>query len=165
MLKIAFLFRTIVFTFLLLLFSSCASLRNESYESLLPSDINISCRESSCYTGKAKFVYISKIKTICNRNRDICEEVESPTQWYIGKWKNGKRHGLGKMFYEDGSKYDGWWAHDQKDGEGTLVYADGSKYVGWWENDKQDGEGKMFIQKGHKFILIYDGMWKKGKPL
>ena len=62
---------------------------------------------------------------------------------YIGKWKDGKRHGWGSMMYGKGTftdalvpVYTGEWKDGERHGQGTMAYADGSTYSGEWK----DGE-------------------------
>ncbi len=55
--------------------------------------------------------------------------------FYIGAYKNDKKHGFGK-----------------------YRWADGREYVGFWENGKQHGYGK-YILHGQSQI----GVWSKGK--
>lgn len=54
---------------------------------------------------------------------------------YIGEWKDGKRHGYGKFFYNNGCVYEGFWKNNKKDGFGIYYYFDKTKYVGNFKND------------------------------
>ena len=45
---------------------------------------------------------------------------------YIGKWKNSKRHGLGKMIWPArGISYEGEWKDDIRHGLGKMTWQDG----------------------------------------
>ncbi|MBN2039416.1 MAG: hypothetical protein JW864_05205, partial [Spirochaetes bacterium] len=52
---------------------------------------------------------------------------------YTGEFKNGKRHGKGKMTWASGSMkgetYEGEWSDNEINGTGTYTYSDGSKYT------------------------------------
>ena len=82
---------------------------------------------------------------------------------YEGNWKNGKKHGRGKMIYEyDKDKkpkiyYSGDWAKDKKNGKGTLYYGKLDFYDGSWENNEKQGIGQIY--KNGK--LIFEGTWVK----
>lgn len=41
---------------------------------------------------------------------------------YEGFKKNGKRHGQGKFFYQDGGMYEGNWNQNKMEGYGALYY-------------------------------------------
>ena len=77
---------------------------------------------------------------------------------------NRKRHGNGKMTYQNGNIYDGGWKNDSFDGQGILIYTENapnntynySKYEGEWKNGKMHGEGKMTFQDKR----IYEGDWE-----
>ena len=89
---------------------------------------------------------------------------------YIGEWKNGKRHGKGrivkysgiidKKWSFNGSEYNGEWKNDKEDGVGTLIGVDfDSKYIGEWKNGKRHGKGR-YIFMG---VFDYEGEWENGK--
>lgn len=75
---------------------------------------------------------------------------------YDGEWKNGRKHGKGKMLYVNGDKYNGHWYYDRKNGFGRMDYKNGNKYFGEWANDENKGSGIMIYKNGD----IYDGKWK-----
>ena len=45
-----------------------------------------------------------------------CEKTYSDGSIYIGKLKNGLRHGLGRFVSVDGSFYEGSWSDDVREG-------------------------------------------------
>ena len=53
---------------------------------------------------------------------------------YVGQWKNGEYHGLGKLTFRDGSIYEGQWKENKMNGHGTYTSPDGTKREGEWEN-------------------------------
>ena len=54
---------------------------------------------------------------------------------YIGEWKDGKRNGYGKFFYNNGCVYEGFWKNNKKDGFGIYYYFDKTRYVGNFKDD------------------------------
>ncbi|EGR30444.1 IQ calmodulin-binding motif family protein, putative [Ichthyophthirius multifiliis] len=74
---------------------------------------------------------------------------------YKGQWLNGKRHGRGIQFWQDGSVYQGEWENDKANGNGRLIHADGDYYEGQWIDDKAQGKGKFVHIDGHQ----YQGDW------
>ncbi len=102
---------------------------------------------------------------------------------YVGDFKNGLRHGLGKLYYapgglEDNSEsghwvmikydiyefvyyesYEGDWIDDKREGHGTLLLTNGSKYIGLWANDNKHGYGTEFDPHG---IVLREGLWQSG---
>ena len=52
---------------------------------------------------------------------------------YTGRFKNGFKHGKGKIVYGRGSGggyYDGHWSYNKKEGLGVSVNANNDKYEG-----------------------------------
>lgn len=44
-----------------------------------------------------------------------------PIVWFgQGSWRNGKRHGQGRLVYESGNVYVGAWIDDRKCGKGRM---------------------------------------------
>lgn len=61
-----------------------------------------------------------------------------------GDFRAGKRHGLGKAAYGDGTKYEGEWADGVRSGQGVCLYANGDKYQGGWEPEAAACFCKLF---------------------
>ena len=59
--------------------------------------------------------------------------------YYIGDWKDGKRHGQGTIVYSDGTTYVGAFKDDMFHGPGKLTKADGTVYEGEWVQDHFNG--------------------------
>lgn len=99
---------------------------------------------------------------------------------YEGEWKDGKRHGKGKLIYPEIYTYTGEWSNNKMDGHGTMVYYwykyigewkggkrngkgtywfFGKKYEGYWENNLMHGQGTLTYPGGFKWI----GEWKKNR--
>lgn len=60
---------------------------------------------------------------------------------YEGDLLNDKRHGYGKMTYENGRIYTGEWRNDYRQGRGIEQYSNGNKYIGEFHNGKAQGVG------------------------
>ena len=60
---------------------------------------------------------------------------------YLGKYKDGKKHGKGRYTWSDGGIYEGNWKEGKQHGQGTYTTPAGRKYVGEWK------EGKYQIKK------------------
>jgi hypothetical protein len=43
---------------------------------------------------------------------------------YEGDWREGKKHGRGKLIWTNGNYYDGGFANDERDGIGAIFKAD-----------------------------------------
>jgi len=78
------------------------------------------------------------------------------TQKYEGEWKDNLKHGVGTMYYVDGSSYKGDWSYDRQDGKGVLQDDLGNTYEGEWKSGKKQGKGKVIYQNGD----YYEGIWE-----
>ena len=58
---------------------------------------------------------------------------------YVGKYKDGKRHGQGIYTWSNGDKYVGDFKNGKPEGIGNLTASDGEKYVGKWKNGNFHG--------------------------
>ena len=79
---------------------------------------------------------------------------------YLGKYKDGKKHGKGRYTWSDGGIYVGNWKEGKQHGQGTYTTPAGRKYVGEWKEGKYNGQGTETLSNGWK----YAGEWKEGKP-
>ncbi|KXJ14586.1 radial spoke head 1 homolog [Exaiptasia diaphana] len=59
---------------------------------------------------------------------------------YQGAKKDGKRHGQGIYFFDNGDIYDGEWRKGRKEGFGTYQFSDGNKNIGWFYRDQYVGK-------------------------
>lgn len=102
------------------------------------------CIEGNCIDGYGTYVY-------------------DDGSVYTGNFKNGKRHGKGKMKWVSGAKngeeYEGEWFNDNPDGYGVYTYADGSKYEGTFKDGKRHGKGTMTWASGLRKGEKYEGEW------
>ena len=93
-------------------------------------------------------------------------DVDARGNKYEGMFCRGKKHGVGKMLYRDGTVYNGDWRNDVWSGKGVLelwsretyrgkfvggkrrgygvcMFANGKTYEGGWNNDVPEGIGKL----------------------
>ena len=75
---------------------------------------------------------------------------------YIGQWKDGLRHGLGKFTWNNGDTYAGAWVKDKRHGQGTYIWHDGSKYQGNYSHGVRSGYGIYYYTNG----TFYEGTWQ-----
>ncbi len=114
------------------------------------------------------------------------EEDETPTEKarFEGNYKDGLKHGVGKMKYPNGDVYEGEWVDNKMQGEGTYTYKkSGDIYSGSWFDNKKHGQGtyefgsdsSLFVgtwENGQmttgkwvwKEAAVYEGEFKLGRP-
>ena len=79
--------------------------------------------------------------------------VLSNIKSYSGDYKNGLKHGKGRMEFNDGSVYEGQFENNQMHGFGKIFFKDGSIYQGDFKNNLRDGKEEY----SEEFIIT----WKK----
>ncbi|XP_018408585.1 PREDICTED: MORN repeat-containing protein 1 [Nanorana parkeri] len=71
---------------------------------------------------------------------------------YEGEWKDGKKHGHGKLLFRDGSYYEGEFIHGEITGNGLRYWAtSGNKYSGEFEEGELHGHGVMHYKDGGRY--------------
>lgn len=76
---------------------------------------------------------------------------------YQGDWKGGKKHGLGKLLFKDGSYYEGEFKDDEINGIGTYYDSHkGTEYSGQWWMGEKHGKGLLKYSDGSH----YNGEWE-----
>ena len=80
---------------------------------------------------------------------------------YTGPFdRRGKRHGIGKCDYADGSDYEGEWRNGKRNGHGIFKCARTREtYEGKWIGDQRAGRGVCNYSAGHR----YEGLWASDK--
>ncbi len=79
---------------------------------------------------------------------------------YEGQWRNGRKHGHGKLIMRDGSFYEGDFINGEIEGKGTRFFAcDGRKYVGEFQGGECHGEGSLAYGDGS----TYEGHFENNK--
>ncbi|XP_029434692.1 MORN repeat-containing protein 1 isoform X2 [Rhinatrema bivittatum] len=103
--------------------------------------------------------------------------------WYEGEWKQGKKHGHGKLLFKDGSYYEGeftngeifgnglrYWAGSgntysgqfccgELHGYGVMQYKDGGRYEGAFSCGLREGHGLLVDKEGQ----YYQGSFYQNK--
>jgi hypothetical protein len=77
---------------------------------------------------------------------------------FFGQWHADKQYGLGCNTWVDGSHFIGVYAADSKQGAGEYTWEDGIKYTGEWAADQRHGYGSYSWPDGRR----YEGEWSKG---
>ena len=86
---------------------------------------------------------------------------DKPTNRYEGEWKANKKHGIGKMTFDDKGEYFGRFENGTRHGEGVFKYKKtGNTYSGSWKYGKKHGKGE-FIFNDTKMKIA--GEWEDGK--
>ncbi|XP_074074791.1 MORN repeat-containing protein 1 isoform X2 [Macrotis lagotis] len=102
---------------------------------------------------------------------------------YEGEWKDGKKHGHGKLLFKDGSYYEGefvdgeiigkgqrYWSSSgntysgefflgELQGHGIMMYKDGGKYEGEFSHGAREGHGTLIDKNGQ----FYQGSFHENK--
>jgi hypothetical protein len=76
---------------------------------------------------------------------------------YEGTTLQGRKHGQGKLLFEDGAYYEGQFQEDKMTGKGVLYYsADCPAYDGQWLNDQFHGKGTLYNECPVELEGAYD---------
>ena len=79
---------------------------------------------------------------------------------YEGEWLDDKAHGVGLMYFRDGSRHAGSERDDLKSGPGVIFLDGGFRYEGEFARDKYNGYGVMWRPQGRAYEA---GMWTDNK--
>jgi hypothetical protein len=103
---------------------------------------------------------------------------------YEGNYKDGMKHGVGKMVFPSGDIYEGEWFEDKMNGEGSYTYTkSGDIYSGSFVFDKKHGNGTYQFGADSSMLIgdwvegqittgrwvlkdaaVYEGAFKLGRP-
>ena len=91
------------------------------------------------------------------------------TIFYIGDWKEGKRHGQGTI-HMNSYQYSGQWNNDRITGFGRITFTErnnrGLYYEGEIKNTEYHGHGRFVFRNGDLFEGIYSNNHRNyGKEL
>ena len=76
----------------------------------------------------------------------------------MGTFKNGKRNGVGTLFFKNGHQYIGEFYEDNYNGLGTYIKSESDYYLGMYKNGKYHGKGVLYHNKDY-----YEaGIWVDG---
>nr|CCC91223.1 conserved hypothetical protein [Trypanosoma congolense IL3000] len=96
--------------------------------------------------------------------------------YYVGGFKEGRKHGIGKEILANGECYKGEFANGNWNGEGAYLCLDGTAYAGTWENGtlktiryhgeldeewRRHGRGQSYCTEDDDKTR-YNGEWKHG---
>lgn len=109
--------------------------------------------EKGCLTKESDRIHIQHLV------EELQQYIKEVKVGYEGDLKDGKRHGEGKMCYDNGDVYVGEWESDVRHGKGKLQLVTGGIYQGMWENDLFSGKGVLKFSSG----AFYEGDFKAGK--
>jgi hypothetical protein len=101
------------------------------------------------------YTYVIAEEADENEDEDEDEDEDVNSARYEGDWKDGMKHGQGRITFTDDDEYDeiiyegswvdnakcvyvGFFENDEYHGQGTLINANGSVYVGVFGHDKID---------------------------
>ena len=85
-----------------------------------------------------------KSVTFSSDTIDVNDKVK--TDIYEGEFDiDGKRDGIGKLTFADGSYYHGHFKRNLFDGEGNYVSITGVTYEGGWKDGQRSGKGIVII--------------------
>ena len=71
-------------------------------------------------------------------------------QYYIGQWKNNRKHGKGADYNKKGNLvYEGDYVNGKLDGNGRLMLKNGQYYIGQFKNGKRNGKGIIYYKNGN----------------
>ena len=80
---------------------------------------------------------------------------------YEGEWKDGKKHGKGKKFYDGDLIYEGEWNEGCYHGKGKE-FSDGDLiYEGEWKYSEEHGKGIKYFKVVGKNLAKYEGEFEE----
>jgi hypothetical protein len=83
---------------------------------------------------------------------------------YQGEWRDGERHERGKSISIPGQRYEGKYIDDKTHDHATDTYANKNTYEGEWRHDQRHGRGKYMwesqIYESQIRLKICEGEWR-----
>lgn len=74
---------------------------------------------------------------------------------YVGEIKDGKRHGKGMIWMNDGRIFVGEFENDTVHGNGMMYHKNGNRHVGKWNHGVPDGRCVQYYTNGTKSLVEY----------
>ena len=90
--------------------------------------------------------------------------IENDKLVFEGEYKNGRREGYGKEYYEAGYlEYEGEYKNGKRNGKGKeyYIYTEALRFEGEYVNGARHGKGKEYYETSNK--LMFEGEYKNGK--
>jgi hypothetical protein len=73
-------------------------------------------------------------------------------------WKDGERHGTGKITFSNGEIYQGEFKYHKRHGKGVYTYPDGRYMIGEWLGGKK-WNTKGYDNNGNLEVEVKSGRW------
>lgn len=83
--------------------------------------------------------------------------------FYFGYFKNGRRHGFGRLDLKGGKQYFGEFDMDTYSGMGTYIISQYNYYIGEFANNTFNGQGVMYYSKTNYNAGYWKGGYFQGK--
>ena len=125
------------------------------------SEIGASSKNTALYNSKGVIIYDGDIKN-GRRHGHGTEYREDGTIKLEGDWKNDVLNGKSVIYDSNGVRiYEGEFCNGKPNGSGSCYRADGSiAYEGGYLNGKYHGHGTYFYENG---TIMYEGEWKENE--
>ncbi len=81
---------------------------------------------------------------------------------FVGTFRDGKRHGEGKLVKSNGDVYEGYFLKDELNGKGEILYAKGDHYEGRFKDSKLNGQGFIKFKNGDRFEGRFENNFLEG---
>lgn len=85
--------------------------------------------------------------------KSICLNHNNST--YIGGIKDGKMHGKGILWVNDGRRFVGEFENNLVHGNGTIYYKNGNRFEGTWNHGTLYGKGVRYYSGGTKSLVEF----------
>ncbi|MCB1179945.1 MAG: hypothetical protein KDK36_20375 [Leptospiraceae bacterium] len=84
---------------------------------------------------------------------------------YEGQFKDGKIYGFGRFYNTEGDFYEGSLRDGVKEGSGIYFYKDGTKYEGSFKDNKKFGVGKFYYNDGTTLLCKWENELPNGEGI
>jgi hypothetical protein len=131
----------------------------------------IGCFENDLYNrfGKLRYskndihdrkIYIGEFKNGPRHGKGRLEWTNGDI--YEGEYQDNIKHGFAKEWYNNGNRFEGFFKDGQRSGNGTFTWLDGDKYIGAFTDGQLTGNG-TYLFNPKKSVLRYEGEFKDWK--
>jgi hypothetical protein len=81
--------------------------------------------------------------------------LEKETVRWLGECRDGKAHGVGKLYWtlkgRQNGFYQGHYAKGVREGQGTFYFQNGNRHTGLYKNDLPNGHGEFVYKNGNRY--------------
>ena len=74
--------------------------------------------------------------------------------YFLGNVVNGKRHGIGAYYFDNGERFEGEFRNDNLNGSGIYFWPSGAYFACTWINGKRDGYG-IYVYPDGQYVVQY----------